>query len=181
MTTTHFVEWQIGQSPLLITCPHDGRQHPPGTPERPDQQPGCGRARKRADVSTRLIALGLSKAVLGITGVEPSIAYRPVPPAVHRRESTVPVRVPVESGCPVLSRIPSSNQSRDRGDQGAVSETGSARRHSWRSGSGRLPDVHVSSDRHNGNSIRRLLNLDPLILFRRGGVSYGRCRRLDSE
>jgi hypothetical protein len=57
--------------PLLITCPHDGRQQPEGVPERPDEQPGCPRVKKQADLSTRAIALGVSAAVEARTELRP--------------------------------------------------------------------------------------------------------------
>ena len=170
MTTTNFVEWQIGRSPLLITCPHDGRQHPPGTPERPDQQPGCGRAKKRADVSTRLIALGLSKAVLDITGAEPSIVIA----RFHRRFIDANRR----SQCAFQSKVaaPFYREYHRRIDLAIAAIKAQFPKRGVLvdiHGAADLvaqPDVHVLLGSDNGNSICRLLNLDPLILFRRGGV-----------
>jgi N-formylglutamate amidohydrolase len=170
MTTTNFVEWHIGTSPLLITCPHDGRQQPPGTPERPDRQPGCGRARKQADLSTRLIALGLSQAVLGSTRTEPSIVIA----RFHRR--FIDANRPAQ--CAFQSRVaaPFYREYHSRIDLAVAAIKAQFPKRGVLvdiHGAADLadqPDVHVLLGSDNGNSIRRLLNLDELILFRRAGL-----------
>jgi N-formylglutamate amidohydrolase len=170
MTTTNFVDWELGQSPLLIACPHDGRLQPPGTPERPDQQAGCGRARKQADVSTRIIALGLHEAVEAQTGFKPSI--------VIARFHRLYIDANRSARCAFKARVsaPFYREYHRRIDLAiaAIKKQFPKR--------GVLVDIHGAADltdqpdiqvllgSDNGNSIRRLLELDPLILFRRTGL-----------
>ena len=170
MTTTNFVDWEIGQAPLLIACPHDGRLQPSGTPERPDQQEGCGRAKKQADVSTRIIALGLRDAVEAMTGSKPSIViarfHRRYIDANRSRQCGFKARVAARFYDEYHHRIDLAiaaikKQFPKRGVlvdiHGAADQTD-------------RPDIQVLLGSDSGNSIRRLLELDPLILFRRNGI-----------
>jgi len=170
MTTTNFVDWEIGQAPLLIASPHDGRLQPPGTPERPDQQQDCGRAKKQADVSTRIIALGLRDAVEALTGSTPSIViarfHRRYIDANRSRQCAFKARVAGRFYDEYHHRIDLAiaaikKQFPKRGVlvdiHGAADQTD-------------RPDIQVLLGSDNGNSIRRLLELDPLILFRRNGI-----------
>ena len=163
------VDWHIGRMPLVITCPHDGRAEPPGVPERPDDQAGC-LTKKQADLSTRTIALGLSSAVQALMGLEPSMvvarfhrryidANRPEKCAFVAREArplyreyhnriTAAIRSTVKQ-FPRLGILVDIHGAADLSEE---------------------PDTHVLLGTDGGESIARLLELDPRILFRRQGL-----------
>jgi N-formylglutamate amidohydrolase len=164
------VEWQAGQMPLLITCSHDGRRRPEGVPERPDEQPGCPRVRKQADLSTRAIALGVSAAVEARTEVRPfaviarfhrryidanrsrKCAFASPNASPHYREYHRLIRLAIGSirtAFPRRGLLVDLHGAADLGD---------------------LPDVHVLLGTDNGRSLARLLALDSNILWRRAGL-----------
>ena len=81
-----FVDSQLGELPLLLTCPHDGRGAPPGLEERSEEQepqPGCGRVVTDADLFTRQITLGLSAALEDLTARPFSVIARFRPAATE--------------------------------------------------------------------------------------------------
>ena len=163
-----FVDSQLGELPLLLTCPHDGRGAPPGVPVRSDQpQPGCGRVRKDADLSTRQITLGLSAAVEDLTAQPFSVIAR------FRRRFIDANR---EAKCAFDSQAakPFYDEYHRRITLGiaAIKRTFPNR--------GLLVDIHGAADQDdpgihvllgtdNGKSLKRLLALDEMILWRRGG------------
>jgi N-formylglutamate amidohydrolase len=166
-----FVEWQPGQLPLLITCPHDGRPQPPGVSERPDaQQPNCPRTRKQADLSTRAIALGLSAAVDSMTEVRPFAVIarfhrRYIDANRSRRCAFVsPNASPhyLEYHRLIRRAIRSIRTTFPR--RGLLVDLHGA------ADLGDLPNVHVLLGTDNGRSLARLLALDSNILWRRAGL-----------
>lgn len=155
--------------PLVITCPHDGRAEPPGVPERPDDQAGC-LTKKQADLSTRTIALGLSSAVQALMGLEPSMvvarfhrryidANRPEKCAFVAREARPLYR---EYHNRITAAIRSTVKQFPR--RGILVDIHGAADLSEE------PDTHVLLGTDGGESIARLLELDPRILFRRQGL-----------
>jgi N-formylglutamate amidohydrolase len=162
------VDSQLGELPLLLTCPHDGRGKPPGVPVRPDQQPGCGRARKQPDLSTRPITLGLSTTVEDLTAQPFSVVAR-----FHRRFIDANRRAACAFKSQAAAPFYEEYHRRIRLGIAAIKSAFPNR--------GLLADIHGAADladrpgihvllgTDNGNSLRRLLDLDPIILWRRGG------------
>jgi N-formylglutamate amidohydrolase len=75
------VDSQLGELPLLLTCPHGGGGKPPGVGPRPNRpRPECGPVKKRADEFTLPITRGLSAAVEDLAGQPFSVLAR-----FHRR------------------------------------------------------------------------------------------------
>lgn len=169
LTTSNFVDWHLGQSPLLIACPHNGQGQPPGVPERPDRQRGC-LTKKQADSATRTIALGLADAIEAITGSTPSLviagfhrryidanrerrcAFEAQEAAPFYREYHRRIRLAIAAIKSVFSRrgmLVDVHGAADLADRPAI-------------------DVLFGSD--GGKSIGRLLALDPVILWRRRGL-----------
>jgi N-formylglutamate amidohydrolase len=162
------VDSQLGELPLLLTCPHDGRREPPGVPPRPDQpQPGCGRVRKDADLSTRSITLGLSAAAEDLAAQPFSVIAR------FRRRFIDANR---EEACAFVARAakPFYDEYHRRITLGiaAIKRTFPNR--------GLLVDIHGAADQDdpgihvllgtdNRRSLGRLFELDSMILWRRGG------------
>jgi N-formylglutamate amidohydrolase len=163
-----FVDSQLGELPLLLTCPHDGRGAPPGVKVRSEEpQPGCGRVRLDADLFTRQITLGLSAAVEDLTARPFSViarfrrrfidanrkakcafdskAARPFYDAYHRR-ITLGI-AEIKRTFPNRGLLVDIHGAADQDD----------------------PGIHVLLGTDNGNSLKRLLALDPMILWRRGG------------
>jgi N-formylglutamate amidohydrolase len=162
------VDSQLGELPLLLTCPHGGSGEPPGVPHRPDQLPGCGRAQKAADQFTRQITLGLSAAVQDLAGQPFSVIAR-----FHRRF----IDANRKEECAFKSRAakPFYDEYHRRITLGiaAIKRTFPNR--------GLLVDIHGAADQpempgihvllgpDNRRSIQRLRDLDDMILWRRGG------------
>ena len=73
-----FVDSQLGELPLLLTCPHDGRGAPPGVEERSetDRSPAVDGSVTDADLFTRQITLGLSAALEDLTARPFSVIAR---------------------------------------------------------------------------------------------------------
>jgi N-formylglutamate amidohydrolase len=168
---TLFVDSQLGELPLLLTCPHDGRGAPPGLEPRSDPpEPGCGRVRTDADLFTRQITLGLSAAVEDLTALPFSViarfrrrfidanreakcafdsktakAARPFYDEYHRR-ITLGIAA-IKRTFPNRGLLVDIHGARDQAD----------------------PEIHVLLGTDNGKSLKRLLALDPMILWRRGG------------
>jgi N-formylglutamate amidohydrolase len=162
------VDSQLGQLPLLITCPHDGRQQPPGVPERPDEQRGCGRARKQADLSTRAIARGLSVAVEDLTAQPFSVTAH-----FHRRFIDANRRAACAFDARAAAPFYQEYHRRITLGIAAIKRTFPNR--------GLLVDIHGAADladqpgihvllgTDNRRSLGRLFELDSMILWRRGG------------
>jgi N-formylglutamate amidohydrolase len=167
--TSLFVDYHFGGYPLLITCPHNGSQHPTSTPERPTQQPGC-RNKKRADLFTRTIALGVFDSVQDSIGAAPSNVVarfhrrfidanrpercaflapgaRPFYREYHRRIRRGIAKIKVDF--PRRGLLVDIHGAADLTDQ---------------------PGTHVLLGSDGGRSISRLLALDSKILWRRRGL-----------
>jgi hypothetical protein len=167
-TETLFVDSQLGELPLLLTCSHDGRGAPPGLQVRSDEpQPGCGRVRTDADLFTRRITLGLAAAVEDLTAQPFSVIAR------FRRRFIDANR---EAKCAFDSQAakPFYDEYHRRITLGiaAIKRTFPNR--------GLLVDIHGAADQDdpgihvllgtdNRESLKRLLALDEMILWRRGG------------
>ena len=168
-TTSLFVDYHLGGYPLLITCPHNGSQHPSSTPERPAQQPGC-RNKKQADLFTRKIALGVFDSVEDSIGAAPSNVVA----RFHRRfiDANRPER------CAFLApeARPFYRDYHRRIRRGLAKIKMDFPRRGLLvdiHGAADLPDqpgTHVLLGSDGGRSISRLLALDSKILWRRRGL-----------
>jgi N-formylglutamate amidohydrolase len=165
-----FVEWHIGTYPVLVTCPHDGRRQPPGVPERPDEQDGCASNKKLADLSTRSIATGLCEAIEARTGAMPSM----VAARFHRRfidanrkascAFEAPAAAPFYDAYHRRIRLALNSIRRDFPKRGLLVDIHGA------ADPADLPEVQVLLGTDGHKSIARLLELDPNMLWRRGGL-----------
>jgi hypothetical protein len=63
-----------GSMPVILTCPHDGDQSPPGVDVRTDEAtpPGCLFSRSR-DRETALITQSVAQKILDLTGLSPYV------------------------------------------------------------------------------------------------------------
>lgn len=74
MTTINYhlrnlVSTHRGVLPLVITCPHDGKEKPADVPER-DSRPAI---KKKSDLNTADIARGVAQSIFDITGKDPYV------------------------------------------------------------------------------------------------------------
>lgn len=74
MTTINYhlrnlVSTHRGALPLIITCPHDGKEKPADVPER-DSRPAI---KKKSDLNTADIARGVAQNIFDITGKDPFV------------------------------------------------------------------------------------------------------------
>jgi len=170
VATGRFVDWHIGDYPLLVTCPHDGRDQPPGVPERPDEQAGCARIKKLADLSTRAIATGVCEAIEARTGASPSLVLA----RFHRRfidanraascAFEAPAAAPFYKAYHRRIRLGLDAIRRDFPKRGLLVDIHGAADLADR------PDIQVLLGTDGHESIARLLELDPNMLWRRGGL-----------
>ncbi len=67
-----FVSRHQGTLPVILTCPHDGKEDP-GVPERTGSASGCPPLTKRRDLRTRQITEGVAQLLLDISGEAPYV------------------------------------------------------------------------------------------------------------
>jgi hypothetical protein len=75
-TIRNFVSTNIGNLPILITCPHNGKVHPNGIPEREGSNLPIechGNFNKLADSFTQDIAVGIAENIFRLTKKEPYV------------------------------------------------------------------------------------------------------------
>jgi N-formylglutamate amidohydrolase len=163
------VDSQLGELPLLLTCPHGGSGEPRGVPCRPDQpRPGCGPVRKQADQFTLPITRGLAGAVEDLAGQPFSVVAR-----FHRRI----VDANREEACAFVAQAakPFYDEYHRRITLGiaAIKRTfpnrGLLVDIHGAADQPELPGIHVLLGMNNRKSLQRLLALDRRILWRRGG------------
>jgi N-formylglutamate amidohydrolase len=70
---TRLVSRHRGTLPVLLTCPHDGDQRPPGVPKRTGPTPECPDFEADRDLRTRALTMGLAQRLLELTGEAPSV------------------------------------------------------------------------------------------------------------
>jgi len=66
---TRFVRTHRGTLPVIITCPHDGKEKPTNVPER-DDRPAI---KKKSDLHTGDLARGLAQSMLDSAGKDPYV------------------------------------------------------------------------------------------------------------
>jgi N-formylglutamate amidohydrolase len=70
---TLLVSRHPGTLPVLLTCPHDGDEVPPGVPKRTVSPPGCPPLELDRDLRTRAVTTGIAERLLDLTGEAPSV------------------------------------------------------------------------------------------------------------
>jgi N-formylglutamate amidohydrolase len=70
---TLLVSRHRGTLPVLLTCPHDGDEVPPGVPKRRVSPPGCRPLELDRDLRTSVVTTGIAESLLGLTGEAPSV------------------------------------------------------------------------------------------------------------
>jgi N-formylglutamate amidohydrolase len=70
---TLLVSRHRGTLPVLLTCPHDGDEVPPGVPKRTVSPPGCPPLELDRDLRTRAVTTGIAERLLELTGEAPSV------------------------------------------------------------------------------------------------------------
>ena len=70
---TRLVSRHRGTLPVLLTCPHDGDEVPPGVPKRTVSPPGCPPLELDRDLRTRAVTTGIAERLLDLTSEAPSV------------------------------------------------------------------------------------------------------------
>jgi N-formylglutamate amidohydrolase len=70
---TRLVSRHPGTLPVLLTCPHDGDEVPPGVPKRTVSPDGCPPLELDRDLRTRVVTTGIAERLLELTGEAPSV------------------------------------------------------------------------------------------------------------
>jgi len=162
---TNLVSRHRGTLPVILTCPHDGKESPAGVPERTGSAPGCPPFKTSRDLRTHEIAIGVAQRLLDVFGEAPYVVIA----EFHRKY----IDANRSSDC--AFEVPAAKQYYDEYHntlRNFVNEI-----HAEHGGLGLLFDIHgtqvIDTDpadlylgTDNGNSIARLLRADPPALFR---------------
>jgi N-formylglutamate amidohydrolase len=70
---TRLVSRHRGTLPVLLTCPHDGEEVPPGVPKRTGPTPECPDFEPDRDLRTRAVTTGIAQRLLYLRGEAPSV------------------------------------------------------------------------------------------------------------
>jgi hypothetical protein len=64
-----------GTMPVILTCPHDGTEKPPGVDERKKENTpdGCGQFTTKSDLQTAFITQSVAQKILDLTGLSPYV------------------------------------------------------------------------------------------------------------
>ncbi len=162
----NLVSTHRGALPVIITCPHDGKQKPADVPER-DSRPAI---KKKSDLNTADIARGVAQSLCDTTGKDPYVVI-----AEFGREFIDANRRPP-------NRIPPDSTEKCGYDVTAARKFYTEYHRSIRefvyeirngnNGVGLLLDIHGTLQKSedpadiylgtdNGNTIERLLSIDP--------------------
>jgi N-formylglutamate amidohydrolase len=164
--TANLVSRHRGTLPVLLTCPHDGEESPPGVPERTGSAPDCPPFKKSRDLHTRPITTGIAQRLLDVFGEAPygviAEFHRKYIDANRQRECAY--------------EDPDATQYYDEYHNTIRNFVGEIRAEN--SGLGLLFDIHgtqvIDDDpadlylgTDDGDTIARLLSVDPQALWRR--------------
>jgi N-formylglutamate amidohydrolase len=169
--TTRFVSRHRGALPVVLACPHDGSKAPPHVPERSGSAlPASCDFTKTRDLNTRAITTGVAQRLLDLCGESPYVVI-----AEFDRKRIDANRAPacayeVEAAQPFFHEY---HQTLRGFVDGVRAESG---------GPGLLFDIHgtagIASDpadlylgTEEGDSIARLLEIDPHAMSRRRSLS----------
>src|SRR5581483_2317574 len=69
------VKTHRGTMPVVLTCPHDGTEQPPGVDARDEQATPdrCGRFTIKSDLQTAFITTSVAQKILDLTGLSPYV------------------------------------------------------------------------------------------------------------
>jgi N-formylglutamate amidohydrolase len=171
---TNLVSRHRGTLPVILSCPHDGEESPAGVPTRTPagSPPGCPPFKTNRDCHTREITTGIAQQLLDVFGEAPYVVI-----AEFNREYIDANRPsPCAFEPPAANEVPAAKQYYDeyhntlRNFVNEIrAETGGLGLLFDIHGTGVIPDdpadFYLGTD--NGNTVARLLQVDPVALFRR--------------
>jgi N-formylglutamate amidohydrolase len=70
---TNLVSRHRGTLPVILSCPHDGKEAPPGVPKRTGSNPDCPPFKTTRDLHTREITEGVAQRLLDVFGEAPYV------------------------------------------------------------------------------------------------------------
>jgi hypothetical protein len=163
---TNLVSRHRGTLPVILSCPHDGKEAPPGVPKRTGSNPNCPPFKTTRDLHTREITEGVAQSLLDVFGEAPYVVIA----EFHRQY--IDANRPFDCGFEVPAAQPVYDEYHNT-VRGFVDEI-----RSENGGLGLLFDIHgtrvIEDDpadlyfgTDNGKTVQRLQEIDRQVLWRR--------------
>jgi N-formylglutamate amidohydrolase len=163
---TNLVSRHRGTLPVILSCPHDGKEAPPGVPKRTGSNPDCPPFKTTRDLHTREITEGVAQRLLDFFGEAPYVVIA----EFHRQY--IDANRPPDCGFEVSAAQPFYDEYHNT-LRGFVDEI-----RAENGGLGLLFDIHgtraIENDpadlylgTDNGKTVERLQKIDGQVLWRR--------------